>query len=60
MERWKDIKGYKGRYQVSDLGRVKSLGNDKSRKEKIMIIQKGQKRLSSNWLDKKTENIRHG
>jgi hypothetical protein len=25
MENWKDIKGYEGFYQVSDLGRVKSL-----------------------------------
>ena len=25
MENWKDIKGYEGYYQVSDLGRVKSL-----------------------------------
>ena len=25
MEKWKDIKGYEGSYQVSDLGRVKSL-----------------------------------
>lgn len=25
-EIWKDIKGYEGRYQVSNLGRVKSLG----------------------------------
>jgi hypothetical protein len=25
MEKWKDIKGYEGLYQVSDLGRVKSL-----------------------------------
>jgi hypothetical protein len=25
MENWKDIKGYEGLYQVSDLGRVKSL-----------------------------------
>lgn len=25
MEIWKDIKGYEGRYQVSNLGRVKSL-----------------------------------
>lgn len=36
MEEWKDIKGYDGLYQVSNLGRVKSLGNDKSRKEKIL------------------------
>jgi len=26
MEHWKDIKGYEGHYQVSDLGRVRSLG----------------------------------
>jgi len=25
MELWKDIPGYEGRYQVSNLGRVKSL-----------------------------------
>lgn len=25
MEEWKDIIGYEGRYQVSDLGNVKSL-----------------------------------
>ena len=25
MERWKDIKGYEGQYQVSDLGRIRSL-----------------------------------
>ena len=35
-EIWRDIKNYEGRYQVSNLGRVKSLGNDKSRKEKIL------------------------
>lgn len=27
MERWKDIIGYEGLYQVSNLGRVRSLGN---------------------------------
>lgn len=31
MEHWKDIKGYEGRYQVSDLGRVKSFCNGKER-----------------------------
>ena len=35
-EIWKDIKGYEGLYAVSNCGRVKSLGNDKSRKEKIL------------------------
>lgn len=28
MEKWQDIKGYEGRYQVSNLGRVKSLPID--------------------------------
>ena len=36
MEEWRDIKGYEGLYQVSNLGRVKSLGNNKTRKEKIL------------------------
>ena len=35
-ERWKDIKGYEGLYQISDLGRVKSLGNNKTKKDKIL------------------------
>ena len=34
-EIWKDIKGYPN-YMVSNMGRVKSLGNDKTRKEKIL------------------------
>lgn len=35
-EIWKDIAGYEVLYQVSNLGRVKSLGNYKSRREKIL------------------------
>ena len=35
-EVWKDIVDYEGLYQVSNLGNVKSLGNDKSRREKIL------------------------
>ena len=35
-EEYRDIKGYEGLYQVSNLGRVKSLGNNKSKKEKIL------------------------
>ena len=31
IEEWKDIKGYEGLYQVSNLGRVKSLKFDKER-----------------------------
>ena len=40
METWKDIEGYEGLYQVSNKGRVKSLGNDKTRKEKILKPKK--------------------
>lgn len=39
-EIWKDIIGYEGLYQISNLGRVKSLGNNKSRKEKILKLTK--------------------
>jgi len=35
-EIWKDVPNYEGIYQVSNLGRVKSLGNDKKRREKIL------------------------
>ena len=36
QEIWCDVKGYEGLYAVSNMGRVKSLGNDKSRREKIL------------------------
>ena len=35
-EEWKDIKGYEDLYQVSNLGRVKSLNYRKTGKEKIL------------------------
>lgn len=35
-EEWKDIEGYENLYQVSNLGRVKSLNFKRSGKEKIM------------------------
>lgn len=37
IEEWKPIEGYEGLYEVSNMGRVKSLGNDKSRKDKILF-----------------------
>ena len=40
MEHWREIAGYEELYEVSDKGRVKSLGNNKSRKEKILKPQK--------------------
>lgn len=35
-EIWNNIIGFEGLYQVSNLGRVKSLGNNKSKKERIL------------------------
>ena len=43
MEIWKDIADYEGLYQVSSLGRVKSLGNYKSSKEKILKLKSNKK-----------------
>lgn len=43
IEIWKDIEGYEGSYQVSNLGRVKSLARQCGtccRKEKILVISK--------------------
>lgn len=37
-EVWRDIIGYEGYYQVSNLGNVKSLGNDFSRKERLLKL----------------------
>lgn len=38
-EKWLPVVGYEGIYEVSNLGRVKSLSNSKSRKEKILKQQ---------------------
>lgn len=37
-EVWKDVPGYEGRYQVSDLGRVKSLPNQQRKTEAVMKL----------------------
>lgn len=42
-EEYRDIEGYEGIYQISNCGRVKSLGNDKNRKEKILKPTKNNK-----------------
>lgn len=36
MEIWKDIKGFEGLYQVSNLGNVKSLNFNNTKKEKVL------------------------
>jgi hypothetical protein len=45
MESWKDIPGYEGLYQVSNLGRIKSLG---SYRRGEMIIK--QRKWKGYWL----------
>lgn len=39
VEEYKNIPGYEGIYQISNYGNVKSLGNNKSRKEKLLKLQ---------------------
>ena len=39
-EIWKDIKGYEGKYKVSNMGRVKSLNYNKTGKEGILKPKK--------------------
>lgn len=39
MEIWKDIKGYEGEYQISNLGRVKTLKKQIGRKEAEKIMK---------------------
>lgn len=36
IEQWKSIDGYEGLYEVSNLGNVKSLGNNANRKDKFL------------------------
>lgn len=36
-EKWKDIAGYEGLYQVSNLGRIKSLSNRSNHKNEIIM-----------------------
>ncbi len=56
-EIWKDVPGYEGLYQSSNLGRIKSLGNDKSKKEKILkqYLKRGYYRLIL-WNNKRIKS----
>lgn len=38
-EEWRDIKGYEGLYQVSNLGRVKSLARHKKNRGKLQKVE---------------------
>lgn len=57
MEIWRDIKGYEGIYQVSNEGRIKSLSNEATRKEKILKQNKSNRyfvvELSCNGVGKR-------
>lgn len=41
MEIWKDVIGYEGLYQVSNLGNIKSLNYNHTKKEKLLTLSKG-------------------
>lgn len=42
-EIWKDINGYEWKYQISNLGNIKSLNYNKTKKEKILKYNKNKK-----------------
>ena len=39
MEEWREVPGYEDLYEVSSLGRVKSLSNNGDKKEKIRVLR---------------------
>lgn len=47
-EEWKDIEGYFGLYQISNLGNIKSLGNGNSNNSKEKILKTA--KLKNNYL----------
>jgi hypothetical protein len=49
MEIWKDIKGYEGHYQVSNLGRVKSL-------DRVIITKNGNRKINGRILKLQNSN----
>ena len=60
-EIWKDIEGYSGLYQVSDLGNVKALGNGNSNnsKERILKTNKNHKGYLLVGLSKQGKRKQH-
>lgn len=51
-EVWKDIQGYEGKYQVSNLGRVKSLNYGRMNIEKILKPGLNSKGYPQVWLSR--------
>lgn len=57
-EIWKDIKGYEGLYQVSNLGRVKSLNYNRTGQQRIKKAESNKRYFSVTlWKDKKTRTF---
>lgn len=57
-EIWRDIKGFEGMYQISNLGRVKSLNYHRSKKEKILHPRVNTRYLYVNMS--KNNKVTHG
>jgi hypothetical protein len=63
IEVWKPVKGYEGLYEISSKGRVKSLANNKTKKEKILKNCIGGRNASTYyqvvlWKDKQNTAFR--
>lgn len=62
MEIWKDIKGYEGKYQISNLGNVKSLKYKKEKNEYLLkpfFTKQGYLRVSLSKNNKNTQPLIH-
>ena len=59
-EVWKDIEGYEGRYQVSNMGRVKSLNYRRSGKERILRPSKNGRGYMQVYLSKEGNHTFYG
>ncbi len=57
MEVWKDVKGYKGHYQVSNLGKVKSLKFGKERILKAGLTYRGYQLVILSNITLKTHTV---
>ncbi len=62
MEMWKDIKDYEGYYQISNLGRVKSINFNNTKQEKLMALTTtwdGYKKLRLSKMGKAKAYLSH-
>lgn len=59
MEIWKDVKGYEGLYKVSNIGNVKSLKFNKSKKQKKLSLFLRSGYLSCMLCNGKTKKMFH-